>query len=79
MAEQDKLARQIEKRKREMDKRNRKMDKINNRTTNAKQMIFQTPDSQKFMIMNASTLEKLDAPSDSVIDFVMAQRNRVPR
>ena len=62
-----------------MDKRNRKMDKINNRTTNAKQMVFQTRDSQKYMIMNNSTLEKLDAPVDSVLDFVKAQRDRVPR
>ena len=57
-----------------MDKRNRKMDKVNNRTANAKSMVFQVRgenmEKQQFMIMNASTLEKMDAPQDSVLDFV---------
>ena len=62
-----------------MDRRNLKMDKVNNRTMNAKQMVFQTQDKQSFMIMNRTTLEKLDAPSDNVLDFVHAQRNKVKR
>lgn len=62
-----------------MDKRNLKLQKVNNRTNNAKQIVFETRDKQRFMIMNKTTLEKLDAPTDNVLDFVKAQRNRVRR
>ena len=62
MIKQEEVTAQIESRKLEMDKRNKKMDKVNNRTNNAKSMVFQTRDAQQFMIMNRSTLEKLDAP-----------------
>ena len=51
---------EIDKRKREMDKQNRRKDRISNRTANAKAMVFETADARKFMIMNASTLEKID-------------------
>ena len=62
-----------------MDRRNLKMDKVRRRTENAKSMVFKTADQGTFMIMNKSTMEKIDAPSDSVLAFVQAQRNRVPR
>ena len=53
-----------------MDKQNRRKDRISNRTANAKAMVFETADARKFMIMNASTLEKIDQPADSVLSFI---------
>lgn len=35
-----------------MDLRNKKMDRVSARTANAKHMVFQTADRQKYMIMN---------------------------
>lgn len=78
-AEQERLAKKIEQRKHEMDKRNVKMERVLNRTGNAKSMVFETMDKQRFMIMNRTTLEKVEAPQDSVLDFVMQTRNRVKR
>ena len=78
--EEDRLRKRIEKRKREMDKRNRKVDRKNNRSTGlAKSMMFETSDRQRFMIMNRQTFEKVDAPQESVMDFVVQARNRVKR
>ena len=71
-AEQRKLQRQIDLRKKEMDKQNRKKDRIANRTANAKEMVFETPDARRFMIMNSSTLEKVDGPSENVLAFITA-------
>jgi len=45
-----------------MDKRNKRVDRVVNRSTNAKHMVFETPDSQKYMIMNTTTFDKLDGP-----------------
>ncbi len=42
-------------------------------------MVFENRDRQKFMILNKTTLEKLDAPADNVLAFVHAQRNKVKR
>jgi len=70
---------QIERRKKQMDRQNIKSAKANSRTVNAKSLVFQTRDNQRFMIMNKTTMEKLDAPADHVLDFVKQQRTRVKR
>lgn len=69
--EQERLNEKIEQRKREMDRKNRKMEKVNRRTVDAKSMVFESGSGQRFMVLNKTTLDKLDAPQDSVLDFVM--------
>ena len=54
-----------------MDRKNRKMEKVNRRTVDAKSMVFESGSGQRFMVLNKTTLDKLDAPQDSVLDFVM--------
>ena len=79
LEQQRNLEDQIRRRRNEMDKRNKKTDRVATRTANAKHMVFQTSDRQKYMITNQTTLDKLDAPVGSVLDFVKQQRDRVPR
>ena len=56
-----------------MDKRNRKQEKQVRRTSEAKSMVFKTG-GENFMILNQSTLEKINEPSDGVKSFVLEQR-----